>query len=126
MPQFDIFKLHELHDYLYMSAVHDSRFKDIGYDPSQHVVKMILFNQILEKVISISFLNVKLLLSISDDKWGSDQSISSLTIEDIEQATDIFPKVDKRDLDGCIYLLFQLFSGNEIHIISKYVSFDEM
>lgn len=115
-----------MRDYLYISAVHDSQFKDIVYDPSQHIVKVVLFNPILEKMITINFLNVRLLLSISDDKWGIDQSISSLTIEDIEQATVTFPKVNKRDLEGGIYLLFQLFSGNEIHVIAEYVNFDEI
>lgn len=126
MPQYDILKLHELRDYLYKSAVHDSQFKDIVYDPSHHIVKVVLFSPMLNETITINFINVRLLLSISDDKWGTDQSISSLTIEDVEQATVTFPNVNKRDIERDIYLLFQLFSGNEIHIIAEYISFDEM
>lgn len=114
-----------MRDYLYKSAVHDSHFKDIVYDPLQHIVKVVLFNPILGKTITINFLKVKLLLSISDNKWGADQSISSLTLESIEQASVTFPMVNKRDLERNVYLLFQLFSGNEIHIIAEYVSFDE-
>lgn len=115
----------DLVNYFHASTIHDSEFAEINYDPAQRIAKIKVINYFYGIRIDMRFLNVKLFISVNEDKWGTNNSISSLTVEDSQQLLELFPKLDPKEADNCIYCLFQLFSGNEIHILSTDVELDE-
>ena len=121
MQKFNKKDADELKKVLYNSNVHDAKFKKIEYKHGEDLIKMELFNPIFNVAINIIFHNIGTVLAIKEGVYGDCETISSLTVEDdFSYLQNHMPKYNGSKED-CIYLLFQMFSGDELHIVSKEV-----
>lgn len=82
-----------------------------------------LYNPIEETNMSIVFEKVKLFLSLGSEKWGQNNTIIILTLEDDFSLIKSLAEKDKLDYEKSIYLIFQMLSGNEIYILCEKVLF---
>lgn len=120
MPRFDKFQIKELKDYLYKSNIHDGRFKYSHYDREKKMLSIDVINPIYNVEINFVFYGVKIIIPIIGNEQGSRETILSLTVEE-----DDYPHIDnctekcEGSIDNSLYLLFQMFSGDELHVISK-------
>lgn len=122
MPRFDGGKVKEIKDFLYNSCVHDAKLENVVYKCREDVIKIELFNPIFNVKINLSFRNVGIVLAIKGKAHGSRETILSLTAEeDFSYLQNYLPHYSE-SIEDSLYLLFQMFSGDELHIVSKEVS----
>lgn len=130
MIKFDNNRLDELKLFLRTIPAHDAEFDSIKYDKLGKKVIINIHNPIPNDPLCIGksnmmieFNKVSLFLSLDTDKWGSDDTILILTLED---DYELIKKIVSDDIisDKHLYFIFQMFSGNEIHILCKEALFD--
>ncbi|MBE5940856.1 MAG: hypothetical protein E7266_10775 [Lachnospiraceae bacterium] len=124
MPQYDRTKIKELKDYLYQSNIHDAEYEESWYDKEKKILFLSVMNPIFNKKIIFTFYNVKIILIINRNEFGSCDTILSLTVEDDYSHIENCTKINGDELEDSIYLLFQMFSCDELHIIAKEVFVD--
>lgn len=121
MPKFDQNTLQELKDYLYNDCFHDAKLKNIEYKSTKDALKVELFNPFFNTTIHLTFHGIEIFLAIKGKEYGSSEEINSLTLE----KDFSYLKTYLLDTSECtnenLYLLFQMFSGDEWHIVSKEV-----
>lgn len=121
MPRFDKNNAEQLKEFLYSSCVHDAKLENIRYDYEENIIKVNLFNSIFKVKIDLTFYDIGISLAIKGENFGNRETIISLTIEeDFSYLPIDFSKYTGLD-ETSIYLLFQMFSGDELHIVSKEV-----
>ncbi len=119
MLRFDKTQKVELKDFLYQSSIHDAVLKGFQYDRKQKILSMEVVNLIHDVRMNLTFLDVEIIFSISGYELGDRDTILSATLE--EDYSDIKHGRPLREdvLNDCLYLLFQMFSGDELHIVSN-------
>lgn len=121
MLRFDKNNTQELKELLYNSCVHDAKLENIGYNCGENSIKIELFNPIFNVKIDLTFQNIEIALAIKGKEYGSPETIISLTAEeDFSYLQTYLPKYSEC-IEASLYLLFQMFSGDELHIVSKEV-----
>lgn len=121
MPKFDKNSLKEIKDFLYNSCVHDAELENIGYNCEEDTIKIELFNPIFNGKINLTFHNIKIALAIKGKTHGSRETIISLTAEeDFSYLQNYLPNYVE-GIENSLYLLFQMLSGDELHIVSREV-----
>ena len=111
----------ELKEYLYNSYVHDAKLKNIKYDCSEDNIKIELFNPIFDVKIALTFLNIGITLTIKGEWSENRETIVSLTAEEDFSYLQNYLLKHNKCMEDSLYLLFQMFSGDELHIVSKEV-----
>lgn len=120
MPRYNKDNVKGLKELLYNSYVHDAELKNAEFDFKEDSIKITLFNPIFGAKINFTFLNIEIALTIKGDWQGDRATIVSLTVEeDFSYLQKYLPK--HGEYMDSLYLLFQTFSGNELHIVSKEV-----
>jgi len=114
MQKFDMFHIKELKEFLYNSDTHDAILQNIQYDRDTRTLYVETFYR---KKTFFTFHNVKFILSISGNWIGSCKEINSLTVEEDASYIQPFNQNYNIDLSHSLYLIFQMFSGDEIHVI---------
>lgn len=121
MLKFDKTCKNELKNFIFESNIHDARLMDLQYDNRQKTMSVKVVSSIYNKAMLLLFQNIQIISYIKGDELGDANTILSLTIEDdYSQITD-GRRLLKNVQNDCIYFLFQMFSGDELHIISKEV-----
>lgn len=126
MPLFNCFKVKELTNYLYYSHIHDSNLEEFMYDREHQILTIKTFNPINHIRIKMVFIEVRSFLSVSGNEFGSRVTINSLTVEDVHTFSQNNANISNDILGDSLYLLFQMFSNDELHIISNTVLIEEM
>lgn len=122
MPRFDKNNIKEIKDFLYNSCVHDAKMESVEYKCGEDTIKIELFNPIFNVKINLTFHNIEIALAIKGKAHGSRETIISLTAEeDFSYLQNYLPNHGEGIKDS-LYLLFQMFSGDELHIVSREVS----
>ena len=121
MPSFDISNVDELKKLVYNSYVHDAIIKCIKYEFDALNIKC--FNYMFNTEYTLSFKQIKFKLEKKGDWGGSKETIFSLTIEDISSLEKEIIDCDL-DLCNCIYVVIQMLSGDELHIVASKISFE--
>lgn len=124
MPRFDKHNAEELKVFLYNSYVHDAKLENIGYECGEDILKIKLFNPIFDVKIDLTFYNVGLVLAIKGTEYGSHETLISLTMEEDFSYLQAYLTKYSKCIEGSIYLLFQMLSGDEFHVVSKEVIVD--
>ena len=110
----------ELKKFLYDSKIHDSKIKDLHYEWGTNTLLIKTFNPIFMVETDFTFVDVEIEFAIKGKELGSRETIISLTVE-----SDYEPIIKcQREYsfnEESIYLLFQMFSGDEVHIVAKEV-----
>ena len=122
MTRFDKNHTKELKELLYNSCVHDAQIKNVEYKYGEDSIKIKLFNPIFNVKIDLTFHNIEIAFAIKGKEYGNRETIISLTVEEnFLYLQTYFPKCNECSEDS-LYLLFQMFSGDELHIVSKEVT----
>ncbi len=126
MPHFKVENVKELKSFLYDSCFHDATFKKIDYDYASGKLMIEAFNLFFNCKWKVDFSEIETIF-VTKGNWlfGSSEEISSLTVEDdFSYLKEYVPKFDKT-IDEFLYLIFQTFSGDEIHIVCKEVTVEK-
>ena len=124
MPRFDKNNTKEFKEFLFNSCVHDAKLSNIEYRYAQDSIKIELINLTFNAKIELTFCNVAIMFTIKGKDYGDREAVLSLTIEeDYLYIQTCLPKHSEY-MEDSIYLLLQMFSGDELHIISKEVIID--
>lgn len=121
MPRFDKSKIEELKNYLYYSNIHDAKIEKLRFDRERRNLDIEVVNPIHNVRINLTFNEVKVFLCINGNIPGCRETIISLTTEDDYTSFKNFTKICGDCFEDSLYLLFQLFSGDELHIVAKEV-----
>ena len=114
----------ELKKFLYNNYIHDSKLGKFYYDCNEDSIQIELWNPIFGGQINLAFFNISIVLARKGDWIGDRTTILSLTVE------EDFSQLQNSNLDNneykenSLYLMFQTFSGAELHIGSKEVLAD--
>ena len=114
----------ELKEFLYNSYVHDSKLENVKYDCREDSIKIELFNPISNVKIDLTFLNIEIALAIKGEWQGNRETIISLTVEEDFSYFHNYLSKCREYKENSLYLLFQMFSGDEFHVVSKEVIVD--
>ena len=119
MPRYSKNNIKELKKFLYNSYVHDAKLENIKYDCKEDSIKIELFNSIYDVKIALTFLNIRFSLTIKGE-WSEDhETIISLSVEEDFSYLQNYFLMHREFTEDSLYLLFQMFSGDELHIVSK-------
>ena len=121
MPRFDKSNIAELKAFLYESWGHDAEIELVNIDHGNDRIDISLFNPYFDVKIDFNFHIVEVALSIKGKWHGNRKEIIGITVEDdfsyLEKHLQNYSEYNEDSL----YLLFQMFSGDELHIVSKEV-----
>ena len=95
--------------------------KNIKYDCIEDIIKIELFNPIYDVEIALTFLNIGITLTIKGEWSENRETVISLTAEDDFSYLQNYLIKQSECMEDYLYLLFQMFSGDELHIVSKEV-----
>ena len=118
---FDKSKTQELKEFLYNSYNHDAKLENINYEGRGDGIKIELFNPIFDVKIDLTFLNIEIVFAVKGDWIGSRETVLSLTVEEDFSYLQHFLLKRSEYMEDSLYLLFQMFSGDELHIVAKEV-----
>lgn len=126
MMKFDRNSITKLKEFLYNSCVHDAKMKSIEYQCGENGIKIELFNPIFNSKMTIIFQNVEIVLAVKGKSYGDSKTIVSLTVEEDFSYLKTYLQKYSEGVESCLYLLLQMFSGDELHIVSKEVVVETM
>ena len=121
MPRFNKNNIKELKELLYNSYDHDAKLKNAKYDCDEDSLKIELYNPIFNAKIDLTFLNIGIALAIKGEWSGNRDTIISLTVEEDFSCLQNYLIKHSKYMEDSLYLLFQMFSGDELHIVSNEV-----
>lgn len=121
MPRYNKNNTKELKEFLCNSYVHDAKLEKVKYDCREDNIKIELFNPISDIKIDLTFLNIEIALAIKGEWSGNRDTIISLTVEEDFSYLQNYLLKHSEYMEDSLYLLFQMFSGDEVHIVSKEV-----
>lgn len=122
MPQFDKCHIKELQEILYYSHIHDAKLESVRYERREDRLIVETFNPIFNVGLNLTFRDVGIALAINGNELGSRETIISLTVEEDFSYLQKYIQQYSKSLENSLYLLFQMFSGDELHIVSKEVN----
>lgn len=121
MSKYTKSNVEELKAFLYDSYVHDANLGNVEYSCKEDSIKIELFNPIFDVKIDLTFLNIGIALSIKGDWSENRATIISLTVEEDFSYLQNYLLKSSEYTEDSLYLLFQMFSGDELHIVSREV-----
>ena len=124
MPRYNKKNTKELEAFLYNSYVHDAKLENVKYNCREDSIEIELFNPISNVKIDLTFLNIGIVLAIKGDWSGNRETIISLTVEEDFSYLQNYLLKHSEYMEDSLYLLFQMFSGDELHIVSKEVTIE--
>lgn len=126
MLQFNSLQTKELKNFIHKSNIHDAKVKDIRYDRQNKRLVIETINLTQNTGFKFTFVEPRLILSISGNWQGSYETILSLTVEEDSSYLENNVLIYDNKLNESLYLLFQMFSGDELHIVSAEVLIDNI
>lgn len=121
MPRYNKNNTKELKEFLYNSYVHDAKLENVKYDCGKDSIKIKLFNPIFNVKIDLTFINIGIAFIIKGEWSGNRETIISLTVEEDFSYLQNYLIKRSKFMEDSLYLMFQMFSGDELHIVSKEV-----
>ena len=122
MPRFDKCHIKELQEILYYSHIHDAKLERVRYERREDRLIVETFNPIFNIGLNLTFRDVGIALAINGNELGSRETIISLTVEEDFSYLQKYIQQYSKNLENSLYLLFQMFSGDELHIVFKEVN----
>lgn len=128
MIKFDKSKTEELKNFLYHIDSHDAEIMNSEYDIKNGIYYINLYHPIVKSTMHFVFYDVKIVMFFKDYNFGllsgNDERIYCLSIEEDYSLFKNNPNLSNNYYDDTLYLLFEAFSGDALHIVSKEVSID--
>ena len=126
MPKFDRSQMQALKECLYNSYIHDAQIETLKYDRKNRILVIDTVNLIFKVKINLIFEGVKVFLSISGKEHGDCDTIISLTAEEDYSYLMNCTEVCGNCIEDSLYLVFQMLSGDELHIVSERVIIEDV
>ena len=126
MLRFNRVQIRALREYLYHSYVHDAVIEATDYDRKEKKLTIKAFNPIWNSRMHFTFEKVKVILNISGNEPGSSETIVSLTAEGDYSYLQNYINGYSDGQPDYVYILFQMLSGDELHIVSQNVIIDDV
>lgn len=128
MTKFDKSKTEELKKFLYHIDSHDAEIMNSKYDIKNGIYYINLYNPIDKSAMHFIFYDVKIAMFFKDYNrgllFGDNEKIYSLSVEEDYSCFENNFNLSEGYYNGTLYLLFEMFSGDVLHIVSKEVSVD--
>lgn len=126
MPQFKVENVIKLKEFLYDPCFHDASLKNINYEYTSDNLIIEAFNPFFNCKIKFDFTGIDTVFATKGNWFYSNSvEINSLTVEeDFSYLQKNVPQFDKT-IDEFLYFVFQMFSGDEIHIVCKEVTVEK-
>ena len=121
MPRFDKNNIGELKEFIYKSCPHDATVEIVKCSCKGNSIEIELYNTFFNVGMNLIFRNVEIALAVKGKEYGSSETILSLTAEEDFTYLKKYLSDCDESVDSNLYLLFQMFSGDELHIVSKEV-----
>lgn len=122
MARYDKNNTKELKDILFNSSIHDAKLESIIYEyDGENSLKIKAFNPIFKVQIYLTFRDIGISFAIKGNSPGNNATILSLTVEEDFSYLQNYIQTYSEGIENCVYLLFQMFSGGELHIVSREV-----
>lgn len=121
---FSYSNIKKLEVFLFDSSVHDARIEKCSYDMGARKLFLEVYNPCCCIKTIFTFHGVEAVAWINGHEFGSSKTILSLTVEENYQSTQALTCLLSNDLNDMLYFLFQMFSGEEWHIVFKEVLID--
>lgn len=122
MQRFDKTNADALRDLIYNSYAHDAKVESVEYKCGDDELKIRLFNPIFNVKLDLDFHDVKLAFAVKGKEHGIPDTLISLTVEDDFSYLQAQLKDDSAYSEDSLYLLLQMFSGGELHVVAKEVA----
>ncbi len=119
MLRYNKSNIKELKEFLFNSHVHDAKLENVRFDCREDRVIIELCNPIFEDKIALTLCNIGVALATKGGWPGDRETIYSLTVEEDLSYLQRYLEKNGKDMENGLYLLFQMFSGDEWHIIAK-------
>ena len=121
MSTFTALQLEDLQNNLRCGLVHDAKIETLRYDRECKKLMIVAFNSAFNTKIKLICKDVKFLQFINTGEFSNSETILSLTVEKdyLQLLEGVFKCKDCFKNSLC--LLIQMFSGDEIHIVSEEV-----
>ena len=116
--------IQKLKEYLYYSQIHDSIIESVKYNIKDEKLDIKAAIPMNGEKIHIAFSDVLFFLTACGNGYGANDTILSLTVEDDLSYPEECMQTCGVDFDDSVYVLFQMFSGKEIHVVSRNVSIE--
>lgn len=114
----------DLKKHLYHDYSHDAILKSFTYNGNGESAKIEFFNPFFKVNTTMVFNDIEVVLVVKGEWYGSRETILGLVAEDdFSYLQTYLPKCNECSEDS-LYLLFQMFSGDELHIVAKEVMID--
>ena len=123
MPRFNKSMIHDFKDFFYRECrcVHDAEVVNGNLNWSGDSIKLELFHSYFGVKTTFTFYTIDIAFAIKGKEFGSRNAIYSFTIEeDFSYLQKYIPACS--GYDDSLYLLFQMFSGDEMHVVAKEVA----
>ena len=124
MPMFNSSNIELLKQYIYYSNIHDSKVEVLLYNMNEKSLTIKAVNSIFGEKIDFIFDEVKSILFLSNNEQVDHETIISLTVEEDYSLFKFFK--NEYYVSKPVYLLFQMLSGDELHIISENVYIERL
>ena len=122
MPKFSKSNMKELKKLLYNSCVHDASMENLEYRCREDCIKIELLHPYFNYQLDMTFHNIELVFAKKGQELGSRETVISLTVEEDYSYLQTYLSKCNEYPENALYLLFQMLSGDELHIVSKEVT----
>lgn len=122
MQRFDKNSAEGLRKLIYNSYAHDAKLESVEYRCAEDELKIKQFNPIFNVKLDLDIHGVGMFLTVRGEEHGSRDTLISLTVEEDFSYLQTYLKNGSACSDDCLYLLFQMFSGGELHVAAKEVT----
>lgn len=121
MQKFNKSNVNELKDFIYYGFAHDALLKEFTCDGNGESARIEFFHPYFKIKTTMVFNDIEVVLATKGNWGGERGSISSLTVEDDFSYLQTYLPTHSGYSEDSLYLLFQMFSGDELHIVAKEV-----
>ena len=126
MTEYDVSRINDLREILYNSNAHDSIIYKYEYCWSEDKIRIILINEFFHEKIELIFAGIETTFVIKKKEFGSREAVVSLTVEDDLSYLYTYYSQKHISENKYIYIVLQMFSMDEIHIVSNKISVETM
>ena len=122
MKTFQRSNMKNLKEFIYSSCIHDAQIEGVRHNLKNNTFVIETTHPFFQVKMLFTFNDVSLVLFIKGNEDGNSDTIASLTVEDdfsyLHQHITNEHSIQEDDL----YLLFQAFSMDELHVVCHSVS----
>lgn len=128
MTKFDISKVEKLKEFLYHSNSHDAEIMNSKFDIKNGIYYIDLYNPTVKYYMHFIFYDVKIAMFFKDYNYGllmgNNEKIYCLSVEENYSCFNENLNLSDDYYDDTVHLLFEMFSGDALHVVCKEVSID--